>query len=150
VTGVNSKTKRTQLSEWVDCSFYVLALCLMANTWHFVPFSHSSTAYKHKYIWGVHSPSDSLQNAVVKPKNTAHNFIWDNMQRKLNSVFSSHLLTTKQAPFTSEKCVWSSHRTNDTYVKRVSQRSTENRVFSPGTLVSSHRECWQGRLGLPP
>ena len=32
-------------------------------------------------------------------------------------------------------------RTHDTYVKRVSQRSTESRRFSPGTPVSSHREC---------
>ena len=42
----------------------------------------------------------------------------------------------------------------DTYVKRVSQRSTESRGFSPGTPVSSHRECWQGgisrKLTLPP
>jgi hypothetical protein len=36
---------KTQLSEWVDCLFYVLALCLVAiNTWNFVSFSHSSTA----------------------------------------------------------------------------------------------------------
>jgi hypothetical protein len=39
---------------------------------------------------------------------------------------------------------------HDTYVKRVSQRSTESRGFSPGTPVSSHRECWQGGLGLSP
>ncbi len=32
-------------------------------------------------------------------------------------------------------------RTHDTYVKRVSQRSTESRGFSPGTPVSSYREC---------
>jgi hypothetical protein len=41
-------------------------------------------------------------------------------------------------------------RTLDTYVKRVSQRSTETRGFSPCTPVSSHRECWQGGLGLTP
>ena len=33
------------------------------------------------------------------------------------------------------------HDSDDTYVKRVSQRSTESRGFSPSTLVSSHREC---------
>ena len=32
-------------------------------------------------------------------------------------------------------------QTHDTYVKRVSQHSTESRGFSPGSLVSSHREC---------
>ncbi len=31
-------------------------------------------------------------------------------------------------------------RTHDSYVKRVSQRSTESRGFSPGTPVSSHKE----------
>ena len=31
--------------------------------------------------------------------------------------------------------------TYDSYVKRVSQHSTESRRFSPGTPVSSHREC---------
>ena len=31
--------------------------------------------------------------------------------------------------------------TYDSYVKRVSQRSAESRGFSPGTPVSSHREC---------
>jgi hypothetical protein len=43
-------------------------------------------------------------------------------------------------------------RTRDTwhYVKRVSQRSPERRGFSPGTPVSSNRECWQGGLGLAP
>jgi hypothetical protein len=40
--------------------------------------------------------------------------------------------------------------TQDMHVKRVSQSSTESRVFSPGTPVSSHRECWQGGLGLAP
>ena len=30
-------------------------------------------------------------------------------------------------------------RTHNTYVKRVSQRSTESRGFTPGTPVSSHR-----------
>jgi hypothetical protein len=35
-------------------------------------------------------------------------------------------------------------RTHDTYVKRVSQRSTENLEFSLGTQVSSHRrKCSQ-------
>ena len=31
--------------------------------------------------------------------------------------------------------------TYDSYVKIVSQRSAESRGFSPGTPVSSHREC---------
>ena len=31
--------------------------------------------------------------------------------------------------------------TDDTYVKRVSQRSAKSRGFSPGTPVSSHKEC---------
>ncbi len=31
--------------------------------------------------------------------------------------------------------------TYDSCVKRVSQRSAERRGFSPGTPVSSHREC---------
>ncbi len=31
--------------------------------------------------------------------------------------------------------------TYDSYVKRVSQRSAESRGFSPGTPVSSHKEC---------
>ena len=31
--------------------------------------------------------------------------------------------------------------TYDSYVKRVSQSSAESRGFSPGTPVSSHREC---------
>jgi hypothetical protein len=37
-----------------------------------------------------------------------------------------------------------------TRVKRVRQRSAESRGFSPGTPVSSHRECWLGGLGLAP
>jgi hypothetical protein len=32
----------------------------------------------------------------------------------------------------------------------VSQPSTESSGFTPGTPVSSHRECWQGGLGLAP
>ncbi len=38
--------------------------------------------------------------------------------------------------------------TYDSYVKRVSQRSAESRGFSPGTPVSSHRECLTGWVGL--
>jgi hypothetical protein len=39
-------------------------------------------------------------------------------------------------------CFYSSVSTlDDTHVKRVSQRSAESRGFSPGTPVSSHREC---------
>ena len=38
-------------------------------------------------------------------------------------------------------CVRLSLWTYDTYVKRVRQRSTESREVSPGTPVSSHREC---------
>jgi hypothetical protein len=49
--------------------------------------------------------------------------------------------SSEQAPFTSEIVGRSSHWTNDTYMRRVSQRSAESRGFSPGTLVSSHREC---------
>jgi hypothetical protein len=41
-------------------------------------------------------------------------------------------------------------RTHDSYVKRVSQHSTESRGFSRGTPVCSHRECWQSGLGLAP
>jgi hypothetical protein len=37
-----------------------------------------------------------------------------------------------------------------THVKRVCQRSVESRGFPPGAPVSSHRECWQGGLGLAP
>jgi hypothetical protein len=47
--------------------------------------------------------------------------------------------------------VRSSHRTDDTNVKRVSQRSIESRGFFPGTpAVSSHRRCWQCGLGFAP
>ena len=42
-----------------------------------------------------------------------------------------HLDTTKNIKF----------HALDTDVKRVSQLSTESREFSPGTPVSSHREC---------
>ena len=34
----------SQKWQGVDCSFYVLALCLVAHTWNFVSFFHSSTA----------------------------------------------------------------------------------------------------------
>ena len=45
--------------------------------------------------------------------------------------------SSDQAPFTSEFV--SSILATD-HVKRVSQRSTESRGFSPGAPVSSHRE----------
>jgi hypothetical protein len=52
----------------------------------------------------------------------------------------------EQAPFTSEN-VASILATILANVKSESQRSTESRGFSPGALVSSHRESWQGGLG---
>ena len=50
----------------------------------------------------------------------------------LQSARLSPLLTWVQFPLGT---------TYNSYVKRVSQRSTESRGFSPGTPVSSHREC---------
>jgi hypothetical protein len=47
--------------------------------------------------------------------------------------------SSEQAPFTSEN-VASILATILANVKRESQRSTESRGFSPGALVSSHRE----------
>ena len=38
-------------------------------------------------------------------------------------------------------CASFSSQTQDIRVKRVDQRSTENREFSTGYPVSSHREC---------
>jgi hypothetical protein len=58
--------------------------------------------------------------------------------------------SSEQAPFTSEIVCSILTWSNDTRVKRVSQRSTESRGFSPGTTVSSHNESWQGGLGLAP
>ena len=68
VTEVTGGQNKTQLSEWVDCSFYLLALCLVAI--HGISY-HFLTPVQHKYqhIWGW-PPSDSLHNALVKPKNT--------------------------------------------------------------------------------
>jgi hypothetical protein len=62
---------------------------------------------------------------------------WRNRQRKRLSPLRSW--------------VQFSSPTLDIRAKRIRQRSsTESRVFSPGTPVSSHRECWQGGLGLSP
>ncbi len=52
--------------------------------------------------------------------------------RICQSARLSPLLTWVQFPLAT---------TYDSYVKRVSQRSAESRGFSPGTPVSSHREC---------
>ena len=48
-----------------------------------------------------------------------------------DSIPAVHRVTqsSEQAPFTSEIVGRSSHRTNDTYVKRVRQRSAESRGF---------------------
>jgi 2-methylcitrate dehydratase PrpD len=47
----------------------------------------------------------------------------------------------EQASFISEIVVRFSRQTRDIYGKRISKRSTESRGFSPGTSVSSHKEC---------
>ena len=49
--------------------------------------------------------------------------------------------SSEQAPFTSEIVAFILVLDPNTRVKRVCQRSTENRRFSPGIPVSSHREC---------
>jgi hypothetical protein len=62
----------------------------------------------------------------------------------LNKLFIHsfiHTWASVQSPVTCE-IVGSTFllRTHDTYVKRVSQRFTKSRGFSPGAPVSSHRE----------
>jgi hypothetical protein len=52
------------------------------------------------------------------------------------------------SPLTLRTWVRFSFRTQDIHVKRVSQRSTESRWFSPGTPVSSHWKCPQGGFEL--
>ena len=64
------------------------------------------------------------------------------------SMGASVVQSSENAPFTSGFNAHYGHMIF--YVKRVSRRSAESRAFSTGTLVSSHRECWQGRLGLSP
>ena len=59
-----------------------------------------------------------------------------------------------RSPFTSEVAgsILSDNILNvtrtlcSTHVERVSQHSAESRGFSPGTPVSSHKDCWQGGL----
>jgi hypothetical protein len=62
---------KTQLSEWDDCLFYVLALCLLL-WWQYMEFR---IIFSLQYSISIDTcevdlPSDSLHNALVKPKNS--------------------------------------------------------------------------------
>ena len=82
-----------------------------------------------------------------KLSSTSANIFQHSVQRR--STMLDDVTLSERSPFTSEVAgsilsenVLNVTRTQcSTHVKRVSQRSAESRGFSPGTPVSSHREC---------
>ncbi len=95
--------------------------------------------------WSNRRNIDSQQCRTMLRQNVA--WVWPSFK----DLEYSRKQSSEQAPFTSE--IMGLILAGDswyTHVKRVSQRSTESRGFSPGTPVSFYRECWQGGLGLAP
>ena len=63
------------------------------------------------------------------------------------SAFRAKTLRTNTLFRGLDSCCGVAH---DNHVKRVSQCSAESRGSSSSAPVSSHKECWQGGLGLAP